>query len=154
MSIILSFSYDVIDKGFGITIVNKRSLYFFKCSFVARELVEHAIALLVSPIKMALFEDIEPWLSHGMMDRLWMGLMYNWVEKDLASESYETSVSRKGNVLLCGASRVNWILSFRLFAMVNSRSADSELDKENDIDKDIVQFTVGGAAVDHSKQPK
>ena len=68
---------------------------------MALELVKHAIALLVSPIKMALFEDIEPWLSHGIMDRQWMGLIYNWVEKDLASESYETNVSRKGNVLLC-----------------------------------------------------
>ena len=95
---------------------------------MALELVEHAIALLVSPIKMALFEDIEPWVSHGIMDRLWMSLTHNWVEKDLASESYETSVSRKGNVLLCGASRVDWILSFKLFAMVKSRSADSELD--------------------------
>ena len=59
-----------------------------------------------------------------------MCLIYDWVEKDLASESYETSVSRKGNVLLCGVCRENWILLFKLFAMVNSRSADSELDNK------------------------
>ena len=38
--------------------------------FCVVESVEHLIALFTSPVTMTRLEDIDPWLSHGVMHRL------------------------------------------------------------------------------------
>ena len=69
--------------------------------------VEHAMALLISPTTMPLLDDTDPWPSHGVIDWLCIGLMYNSVENLLLLWSNDTSVSKNGNLLSSGISVVS-----------------------------------------------
>ena len=46
------------------------------------------MARLISPISIALFDAIEPWLSHGIIQPLCMGFLYRHVENVLVSEPF------------------------------------------------------------------
>ena len=79
-------------------------------------------------MSMDLFEAIEPWLSHGVIHRLWIGFTYNEVVNLLVVGLKDTKVSRYGRLFCMGNSIVNLIASFSLLAVDNKLSLVIELD--------------------------
>ena len=68
-----------VGNVFGYPLFAKIDFISHSDLFLDSESFDREMAVLFSPMRMDLFEAIEPWLSHGVIHRLWIGFTYSVV---------------------------------------------------------------------------